>query len=213
MWVPAALLEALARLLGRTVGVTQELTAEQKGRSELTALIDMGHHVGLLGEKDHELMHRILRRGKTRLADLFVHRTKVVLATIEQSPAEIMALMDSSRLSRIPVVQQNDLDNPLGVLHVKDLASQLLRDPAQADIRRMLQPAVFIPSAAAIGQALTQLQEARQHMAFVVDEHGGVEGIVTLEDLVEQIIGAIADEHDQIKEHFQRERSDAEQAQ
>jgi len=193
MWLPAALLEALARGVGRLVGVRGQLTDEQKSRIELATLIDMGRSEGLLGAYSHQFMHRIMRHGQRRLTDLFVHRTRTVYARIGQSPREMMELFGSHHLSRIPIVT-DDLDNPLGVLHIRDLAPALLKEPeGDMDVRPMLKPSVFIPSAASVGHALAQLHQVGQHMAFVVDEHGGVEGIVTTKDLIEQITGTITD--------------------
>ena len=123
-----------------------------------------------------------------------VPRTKTVALAIETPIEEVLALVETTRLTRFPVYH-GSLDNVLGIMHGKDLLPYL-HSPQPFRLSQLLRKPVFIPDSAPLNNAVTVLQSAQTHLGIVVDEHGGVEGIVTLEDLIEQIVGEIQDEHD-----------------
>ena len=142
-----------------------------------------------------------------RLDDVLVPRAEVVAVPVDIPLPELVARFRESGFTRIPVFDTT-LDEPLGMIHLKDLALNHGfngdRDRA-LDLRPILRPLIYAPPSMPIGVLLTKMQTQRIHMALVIDEYGGVDGLVTLEDLIEQVIGEIEDEHDQEEGSFWRE--------
>ena len=165
--------------------------------AELRQLIDQSRKSGHLQEEEQKLINRIFDFSDAEVREAMVPRTAVVAlpatATLEEAERAFCDL----GYSRLPVYREH-LDNIVGVLFMKELMPCLRRtDPHSFDMERMLHAPLFVPATARLGAVLAQMQAARQHLAFVVDEHGGIEGIVTLEDLLEEIVGEINDEYDE----------------
>jgi CBS domain containing-hemolysin-like protein len=164
---------------------------------ELRQLIDQSRKGGHLEESEQQLLNRIFDFADAEVREAMVPRTAVVAlpftATLDESERAFCDL----GYSRLPVYREH-LDNIVGVLFMKDLMPCLRRlDARDFDMEQLLHPPLFVPATARLGAVLAQMQAARQHLAFVVDEHGGIEGIVTLEDLLEEIVGEINDEYDE----------------
>jgi len=140
------------------------------------------------------LLERMLEFLDCQVKDVMVPRMEVTAIDASTPFDEIVGVVESTRYSRFPVYRSN-LDNVVGILHGKDLMPYL-HYPKTFRLRELLRKPVFIPDAARLNNAVRLLQNAQTHLGMVVDEHGGVEGIVTLEDLIEQIVGEIQDEHD-----------------
>ena len=141
-----------------------------------------------------------------RLDDVLIPRAEVVAVPVETSLADLLARFRASGYTRIPVFE-GTLDEPLGMVHLKDLALRHgVGEPSEEpfDLRASLRPLIYAPPSMPIGVLLTKMQTQRVHMALVIDEYGGVDGLVTLEDLIEQVIGEIEDEHDQEEGKFWR---------
>ncbi|WP_308915635.1 hemolysin family protein [Jannaschia sp. LMIT008] len=142
-----------------------------------------------------------------RLDDVLVPRAEVVAVPLDIPLHELVAKFRESGFTRIPVFETTP-DEPLGMIHLKDLALHHGfngdRDKA-LDLKPLLRPLIYAPPSMPIGVLLTKMQTQRIHMALVIDEYGGVDGLVTLEDLIEQVIGEIEDEHDQEEGQFWRQ--------
>ena len=157
--------------------------------AELRALLD--------SNKRHEhsrMLQRVLEFSERQVKDVMVPRIEVTAIDINSSFDAIVLVVESTRYSRFPIYQ-GVLDNVVGILHGKDLMPYL-HHPKTFRLSQLLRKPVFIPDTARLNNAVRLLQNAQTHLGIVVDEHGGVEGIVTLEDLIEQIVGEIQDEHD-----------------
>src|SRR5437763_4949161 len=124
-----------------------------------------------------------------------VPRPQIAAISADCSLADITAAFQQHRYSRLPVYGDS-LDNVIGFIHSKDLIPYLLR-PQDFKLEYVLQPPMYVVDTARLEDVLRQMQKAKSHFGFVVDEHGGVEGIITLEDLLEEIVGDISDEHDE----------------
>ena len=134
---------------------------------------------------------------RMRVDDVAVPKAEMVAASDTSSLDDLVALFREHGFSRLPVYAET-LDSPLGMIHLKDLA--LKHGFGQAGdfhLRPMLRPLLYVPPSMPIGVLLQQMQQKRIHMALVIDEYGGVDGLVTIEDLIEQVIGEIEDEHDE----------------
>ena len=151
----------------------------------------------LIGSQNHEharLLERVLEFSERQVKDVMVPRMEVTAIDANTPFDELVLVVESTRYSRFPVYQ-GVLDNVIGILHGKDLMPYL-HYPKTFRLWQLLRKPVFIPDTARLNNAVRLLQSAQTHLGMVVDEHGGVEGIVTLEDLIEQILGEIQDEHD-----------------
>jgi putative hemolysin len=162
-----------------TVGATTD---------ELRALVSGVSHERI------KIVERVLEYYERQVKDVMVPRLEVTALDASSSFEQILTMVENTRYSRFPVYQ-GDLDNVIGILHAKDLMAYL-RYPKTFRITQALRKPVFIPDTAPLDNSVHMLQNAQTHLGVVVDEHGGVEGIVTLEDLIEQIVGEIRDEHD-----------------
>jgi CBS domain containing-hemolysin-like protein len=193
----------VARWMGVRVGAGPFLHALTE--DELRSLITSGEQPGLAKEKQ-EMLHGIFEFGDTRVKEVMISRTEVTAINVNSSLEQVLKTIQQSGYSRIPVYRDH-FDNMLGILYTKDLLPLLLGsktaspppDLSQSralDLEKILHPVHFVPDTAKIEKVLSQLQRLHLHMAIVIDEFGGVEGIVTLEDILEEIVGEIQDEYD-----------------
>lgn len=142
-----------------------------------------------------QMLRRVIELGEKRVAEIMVPRTEIVAIEKDTSLEEIVRLIQNKRFSRMPVFDET-LDNIVGLLYAKDVLTYWgARIPFRLD--QVLRKTYFVPDTAKVEQALEQLQQQRTHLALVVDEHGGIEGLVTLEDLLEEIVGDLLDEKDE----------------
>ena len=141
--------------------------------------------------------HGLINLRRMRVEDVAVPKAEITAVPDTISEDELVQVFKESGLTRIPVFE-NTLDNPVGFAHLKDFALQhgFASDAKAFDLRAMLRPLLFVPPSMAIGVLLAKMQTERRHMALVIDEYGGVDGLVTIEDLIEQVVGEIEDEHD-----------------
>ncbi|WP_199259338.1 CBS domain-containing protein [Paracoccus binzhouensis] len=138
---------------------------------------------------------------RMRVDDVAIPKAEIVAAPVTATLPELVEMFREHGFSRIPVFR-GTLDSPLGLIHLKDLALKYgfgAQVPVKFALRPMLRPLLYVPPSMPIGVLLQQMQQKRIHMALVIDEYGGVDGLVTIEDLIEQVIGEIEDEHDEIE--------------
>ncbi len=134
---------------------------------------------------------------RMRVDDVMVPKADIIAVSVGSTLDELVTVFQESGLTRLPVYD-GTLDTPVGMAHLKDLALKygFNGKPKEFDLVEMLRPLVYVPPSMTIGVLLTKMQAERRHMALVIDEYGGVDGLVTIEDLIEQVIGQIEDEHD-----------------
>ena len=134
---------------------------------------------------------------RMRVDDVMLPKADITAVSVTSSMKELVNVFKESGLTRLPVYD-GTLDTPVGLAHLKDLALQFGFNgkPKNFDLAAMVRPLVYVPPSMTIGVLLTKMQAERRHMALVIDEYGGVDGLVTIEDLIEQVIGQIEDEHD-----------------
>ena len=166
---------------------------------ELRQLVGLSHKSGHLIEDERQLIYNVFDFTEASVESVMVPRTEIEALDAELSPAEMLDVFEQTRYSRMPVYRDS-LDNIIGIVLLKDLSRAVRRGGAES-FEQFIRPAVFIPTAVKLNEALRTLRRSSEHMALVVDEHGGVEGLVTLEDLLEEIVGDIRDEHDEAGTH------------
>jgi CBS domain containing-hemolysin-like protein len=162
---------------------------------ELRHLIDASQRSGHLRDDERRLLDRVFDFGDALVREALVPRTEVEALPLTATVEEARAAFLSTGYSRLPVYRER-LDDVVGLLFRKDLDMGQVR-PEGFDLARLARPPVFITATASLGDALRQMQASRVHFVFVLDEHGGLEGILTLEDLLEEIVGEINDEYDE----------------
>ncbi|HKC62296.1 MAG TPA: hemolysin family protein [Pyrinomonadaceae bacterium] len=181
--------------LGRLLGLKSSLehTAVYT-EAELRQLIDVSRESGHLRAEERRLIHRVFEFSDTLVREAMVPRTAMAAISSDSSLEEIARAFRKHGYSRLPVYRES-LDDMAGFIHSKDVMPYLLR-PETFRLEQVLQSPLYVVDTARLEDVLRQMQKAKAHFGFVIDEHGGVEGIITLEDLLEEIVGDISDEHD-----------------
>jgi CBS domain containing-hemolysin-like protein len=163
---------------------------------ELRHLIDVSRQSGYLESEEQQLIHKVFDFSDAAVKEAMVPRPQVISLPVTATLDDVRRAFLNGGYSRLPVYGKN-LDDIVGLLFRKDLDMGRVTNDEDFDLRRWVRPFVFIPSSASLGVALKRMQASQVHFVFVVDEHGGLEGILTLEDLLEEIVGEINDEYDE----------------
>lgn len=166
--------------------------------AELRDLVDQAHERGLVEESEHEMIHSVFELGDTLVRELMVPRTEMVWIEGSKNLRQGLSLALRSGFTRIPVIGEN-LDTILGIAYVKDLAKRTheYRESELTElVKDHLRKASFIPETKTASELLKEMQRDQIHLAIVVDEYGGTAGLITIEDILEEIVGEIADEYD-----------------
>ncbi|MEO8463862.1 MAG: transporter associated domain-containing protein [Gammaproteobacteria bacterium] len=166
-----------------------------KDRQQIVEFLAGFVESGVLAEDELTMLQAVLAVADAQTRDIMVPRSHMVVVSKDQSADEILKVISESNHSRFPVIG-DDRDEVVGIALAKDLLKQFIRDRAGFNIETLMRPAVFIPESKRLNTLLDEFRESRNHMAIVVDEYGGVAGLATIEDVLEQIVGEIDDEHD-----------------
>ena len=181
----------LVRLMGLSAGASP--FSHALSEEEIRAII-AGSSTAVMAEDRKEMLHNIFAMGDTQVREVMIPRTDVTAVDIDAPIADVLSVFRKTNYSRIPVYRES-FDNVVGILYVKDIVQHMQR-PGEINLQVALRPVHFVPDTARLDPVLRQMQSMHLHMGIVVDEFGGVEGIITLEDLLEEIVGEIRDEHD-----------------
>ncbi|MCP4049256.1 MAG: HlyC/CorC family transporter [bacterium] len=182
--------KGISRLLGlSSTEVGKILTAE-----EIKTIVKIGEEEGILEKEEKEMIHSIFEFSETIVREIMTPRTDTVCIDVKSSVSEAIQLIQDKGHSRIPVFEEK-IDNILGIAYAKDLLGVHDKN-LPSEISIFMRKAVFIPETANIEDLLHQMKKAKIHIAIVVDEYGGMSGLVTLEDIIEEIVGEIQDEYD-----------------
>ncbi len=193
---PLWLFNRTGTAIGRLLGLKSSLQhTAVYSEDELRRLVDIARESGYLRAEERRLIHRVFEFSDTLVREAMVPRMQIAAISVDCSLEDIRDAFNKHGYSRLPVYDQS-LDNVIGFIHSKDLMPFLLK-PETFKLEYVLQPPMYIVDTARLEDVLRQMQKAKSHFGFVVDEHGGIEGIITLEDLLEEIVGDISDEHDE----------------
>jgi CBS domain containing-hemolysin-like protein len=165
---------------------------------ELRDVVDQASAKGFVEESEREMIQSVFELGETLVRELMVPRTEIVWIEGNKNLRQGLSLALRSGYTRIPVIKEN-LDNVIGIAYVKDLAKRVLEDHAREQselVEENLRKATFVPENKTAADLLKEMQRNQIHMAIVVDEYGGTAGLITIEDIIEEIVGEIADEYD-----------------
>lgn len=165
--------------------------------AELRDLVDLAGDSALIENEEREMIHSVFELGDTVAREVMVPRTDMVSIDDDKTLRAAMALFLHNGFSRVPVLGE-DADDPRGLLYFRDVARRLHDDPAEgtAPVTEVMRPVPYVPDSKPVNALLREMQRDQTHMAIVVDEYGGTAGLVTIEDLLEEIVGEISDEYD-----------------
>lgn len=192
-----------ARLKGKLVRrLTDGMISPSMTEEEIKEMIDLSEEEGVIDNKEKELVHRSLDFNDILVGEIFTPRIDMIAVEVNDSVEKIRDVFLQERYSRVPVYE-DDIDHVIGILSESDFLSQLVQQK-EVNIRALLRKPLFVVESMKIADLLPALQKSKVHMAIVVDEFGGTAGLITLEDIIEQIVGEIWDEHDDAIKVIQR---------
>ena len=186
------------RLFDRSRSKDEELVSGDEDEDEdagddIQALIDVGEAEGILEEEEGELIHSIIEFGDTRVSEVMTPRPDIVAVSAKATVREARDVMIESKYSRLPVYR-DQIDNVEGLIYVRDLLQRWAEGNEDGPISPLVRPVYFIPETKQVSDLLEEMQKAHVQLSMVIDEYGGVAGLVTVEDILEEIVGEIEDE-------------------
>jgi len=185
-------------VLGDRVTPSRARSATVANEEQLLSIVDEAAELSVLEEDDRELIHSIFEFNETLVREVMIPRTDMVTVDDDATVSTAMSVFLATGVSRVPVVG-GDVDEVMGILYLRDVAREAYERPLDVDVETisgLLRPASFVPESKKVDALLTQMQLESNHLAMVVDEYGGIAGLVTLEDLIEELVGDISDEYD-----------------
>src|SRR5436190_4424296 len=195
----SAITNTLVRLSGGQIKHRGPFVTEE----ELSLLVTVGEEEGILEEAETDMIHSIFEFADTPVREVMIPRIDMVTLESDATVDEAVDLALQGGFSRIPVYEET-IDNIIGVLYTKDMLKQLREGHNSLPIRELVRPAYFVPEMKKLDDLLREIRQKRTHMAIVVDEYGSVAGLVTIEDLVEEIVGDIQDEYDREEKLYEQ---------
>ena len=198
VWLLSVTTNGVLRLLGqKTEGVEQKITLE-----EIRSLVEVGQEQGVINPIEREMIDSVIGFDDKFAEDIMTARTEVFMINIDSDIDDYVGEMMELQYSRIPVYE-DDIDNIIGIFYIKDFLKEAFENGFNnVDIRKIIKPAYFVPERKNINDIFSELQESKTHLAVLIDEYGGFSGIVTMEDLIEEIMGEIDDEYDHDEPEF-----------
>ena len=198
------LLTVSTNLTVRLFGIDPNAEDEEASEEEIRMLVDTGLERGTIQQSEKMIIHNIFDFDNKDVSDMMTHRTDMIAISADTPFEEVLEIVQSEQYTRFPVFEER-VDNIIGILHVKDLIVQFRKDTTRPkSIMDIIRPAYFVSETKKGDDLLEELQQNRVHMAIVVDEYGGTAGIITIEDLIEEIVGSIYDEYDEEESIFEQ---------
>lgn len=197
VWLLSFSTNMIAKIFG--VGPGQE--TNNVTEEEIRMLVDVGEESGVIGESEKEMINNVFEFNDRTAGDIMTHRTDIYAVENGSTLSEVLEIAVTEGYSRIPVFE-DDLDNIIGIIYVKDLLKYVGTPLKEFETGKIMHTPIFVPESKRCQDLFLYLSERKQHLAVVVDEYGGTAGIVTMEDLLESIVGNIQDEYDHEEEEY-----------
>lgn len=192
LWLPTRALIGLANVLLPGKGLKSGPFVTQ---AEIRSMADAGHEEGSIQSHEREIIHSVFEFGERVVGEVMKPRPDIIALEISATLEEAAERMVRNGLTRLPVYG-DDLDHVEGMVHAKDVLDLLLREQRDAPLKSLLREVRFVPESKRVAELLREMQRDKVHLSMVVDEYGATVGLVTLEDLLEELVGQIRDEHD-----------------
>ena len=200
LWPMVVTFDRLTRMVNKLTGGQATLESSYVTRSDIQDLIATGEREGVIEEDEREMLQRIFRFNQTIAKEVMTPRLDMTAVPVEADIEEALQTAVQSHHARLPVFE-GSLDNVIGVLHIRDLVRDYLygeADPDALDLRDLIEPTLHVPESKNVDELLSEMQERRVHMSIVIDEFGTTEGLITMEDMVEEIVGEILEGEEEI---------------
>ncbi len=198
------LLTASTNFFVRLFGVDPDAEEEHVTEEEIRMMVDVGEEKGTIHENEKEMINNIFEFNNKTVSDIMTHRTDIAALPIDASLTEVIDFINSEKYSRIPVYEDN-IDNIVGVMHSKYAFKFVTNDDtSNFTLKDLIRQPYFVPESKRTDELFKELQQNKTHMAIIIDEYGGTAGIVTLEDLIEEIVGNIFDEDDDEEKELEK---------
>jgi putative hemolysin len=193
--VPAALITFVANLLTSRFGGQATFEIQNPVEEEIKTIVESAEETGEIEVDERELLHSVFEFTDTVAREIMTPRVDLDAVPIKSDPMEVVRIMRETGHSRIPIYEETD-DQILGVVHAKDVLLAAMDTSKELNLRSLMRPAMFVPESKSLHDLLREMRQARTQLAVVQDEFGGTAGIVTVEDIVEELLGDIVDEYD-----------------
>ena len=187
----------ICKLFG--IGPQDESTVTEE---EIRMMVDVGEEKGSIEEEEKELINNVFEFNDKTVSEVMIHRTEVYAIEIGSIIEDILSELKEYKYSRIPVYDEN-IDNIVGVLFIKDLLAYVYTKK-EAKIKKLMRPAYFVSESKPINEFFKEMQRDKQQLAIVLDEYGGTAGIITMEDIIEELVGNIFDEYDDVEKDYEK---------
>ena len=201
------IVNALSRVILFLLRVDPNTKLNTMTENELRTIVDVSHEDGVIEEEEKEMIYNVFDLGDAKAKDVMVPRVHVIFADVESSYDELLAIFRENKFTRLPVYEETT-DNVIGTINMKDLL--LFDNTKEFHIRDILREAYFTHEHKSISELLVEMRQASLNIAIVLDEYGETAGLITLEDILEEIVGEIHDEYDENEEEFFKQISEYE---
>jgi putative hemolysin len=193
----------ISNVVGRLFGLNPSDQERKMTEEEIRTIVEASSKTGNIEEEESEMIQNIFDFSDTTVDEIMTHRTEISALNVKSTRAQIIEYVKTEQFTRFPVYEES-IDHIIGTLHVKDLLKYLDNPDEKFSIRSMIRPPYFIPESKKTSELFKEMQKQKNHIAIVLDEYGGTAGIVTIEDLIEEIVGNIFDEYDDEEEEFKQ---------
>jgi putative hemolysin len=194
--IPAALVLPLAGIIASRFGGRASFANSNQAEEEIKTIVESAQETGEIEDKESKMLDSVFEFGDTVAREVMTPRVDMDAKPVTSAPEEVMKVILESGHSRIPLYEETD-DQIVGIVHAKDLLMAMVGSNKPSGLRALMRPAIFVPENKNLHELLTEMRQQRSQMAIVQDEFGGTSGIVTIEDIVEELVGDIVDEYDQ----------------
>jgi putative hemolysin len=191
---PASMLSSIAGLLTARFGGRASFTMANQAEEEIKNLVETAQETGEIEREEKELLHSVFEFSDTVAREVMTPRVDLEAMPVTSDPMDLVNLIKKTGKSRIPLYEETD-DQIIGIVHAKDLLMAVVRND-KPNLRKIMRPALFVPENKSLNELLREMRQSRSEMAIVQDEFGGTSGVVTTEDIVEELVGEIVDEYD-----------------
>ena len=195
------LLTASTNFISKLFGVS-ESDEEKVTEEEIRMMIDVGEESGTINEEEKEMINNIFEFNDKTVSDIMIHRTDIFGIDVESEISEILEKIDEYKYSRIPVYE-GTIDEIIGLIYIKDIL-KFINNNQKIKIKDIMRTAYFVSENKLINELFRELQKNKMQIAIVLDEYGGTAGLVTMEDMIEEIVGNIFDEYDEVENEFEK---------
>ncbi|PKK93568.1 MAG: hypothetical protein CVV61_03990 [Tenericutes bacterium HGW-Tenericutes-6] len=199
LWI----LDQFSKLVGRIVGLKPHEGERKVTEEEIRTIIEESSKTGDIDEDEGEMIQNVFDFSDTSVDEIMTHRTEISAISLKSTKAQIIHYIQQEQFTRFPVYE-GSIDHIVGTLHVKDLLKYIDNPEEKFSLKALLRPPYFIPESKKTSDLFKEMQKQKNHIAIVLDEYGGTAGIVTIEDLIEEIVGNISDEYDEDEDEIKQ---------